>query len=118
DQRNAVEGLALGNYRVAFRPVTKAGRDTVTRILRRVNCGKARSPRNSKRRTDLFVAMDEWSGKRGKQIARKVVKFHRKKRCNVRVIVSPRTKKPVRRILKRGGVPARRVNHQMGLVLV
>ncbi|MDP3889974.1 hypothetical protein [Nocardioides sp.] len=118
DQASSAGGFRYGGYRVTFRPVTAGGKDTAIRALRGVRCKKARSPRNTNRRTDVLVSMGAWHGKRGKEIARRLGTLRAKEGCTVRAVVGPDVKKPVRRILRKSGVAMRSTATQQALLMV
>lgn len=118
DQRSSAKGVAYGGYRASFRSQSDRGKDTALKALRGVRCKKARSPRNTHRRTDVLVSMGAWQGKRGKEIARRLATLRQQEGCTVRVVVGKQAKKSVRRILRKAGVPMRRTRTQQALLLV
>ena len=110
--------LAFGGYQASLYPVPAVPRrDPVLRALAPVGCKNARGLRTGDGRTNVRVAVQAWSGERGKLIAQRLAGL-RRNGCDVAAVLGPKVLGGIRRILAGAHVPTRDAATGQNLLVV
>ncbi|MDP2773215.1 MAG: hypothetical protein Q8O61_06625 [Nocardioides sp.] len=111
--------MELGpGYAAQLYPVPAlAKRDHVYKALRPVRCTRARGLRTDDGRTNIRVAVQSWSGDRGRWLATRLAVLQ-KKGCDVVALLGPKVLQGVRTKLKKAGVPTRSARFGQNLLII